>query len=133
MINYKRIVMLIFCAAVGAVLLYLGVSGAVDSFWSGMGSGVLTVSVLRVIRTYRFHKDDTYREKMETEVNDERNQFLRNKAWAWAGSVCVVGMAVLVIVLKVMGQDLLSVAAGFAICILLILYWVSFLVLRKKY
>ena len=133
MINYKRIVMLIFCAAVGAVLLYLGVSGAVDSFWSGMGSGVLTVSVLRVIRTYRFHKDDTYREKMETEVNDERNQFLRNKAWAWAGSVFVVGMAVLVIVLKVMGQDLLSVAAGFAICILLILYWVSFLVLRKKY
>jgi hypothetical protein len=32
-----------------------------------------------------------------------------------------------------MGQELLSMAASFAICILLVLYWVSYVVLNRKY
>ena len=32
-----------------------------------------------------------------------------------------------------MNQELLSMAAGFVVCLTLILYWVCYLVLKKKY
>ena len=34
---------------------------------------------------------------------------------------------------SLLGQDLLSIAAGSAICFLFILYWLCYLVLKKKY
>ena len=70
---------------------------------------------------------------MHTDANDERNRFLRNKAWAWAGYLFVLVSAVLSIGLKLLGQDLLSVAAGLAVCCITLFYWVSYLVLRRKY
>ena len=45
----------------------------------------------------------------------------------------VLMTAISTVVLKLLGQELLSVAAGFAVCILVLLYWVCYLVLKKKY
>ena len=66
-------------------------------------------------------------------MKDERNHFIRNKAWAWAGYLFVLIAAISTIVLKLLGQDLLSIAAGFAVCILVLLFWGCYLVLKKKY
>ena len=41
-------------------------------------------------------------------------------------------MAVATIVLRLLEQHILSVAAGFAVCILVLLYWLCYLVLKKK-
>jgi len=117
----------------GVALLALGIAEIVDSFWSGMGSGLLAVSILRLVQLCRIRKDETYREKVETERTDERNRFLRNKAWAWAGYLFILIAAVLIIVLRVMGQELLSMAASGAVCLMLVLYWVAYLILKKKY
>ena len=70
---------------------------------------------------------------MEIQSTDERLHFIRSKAWAWAGYLFVLLSAILTIVLKLLGQDLLSVAAGFAVCVLVLLYWVCYLALKKKY
>ena len=117
----------------GLILIGLGFAGITDEFWSGMGSALAMVGSLRLLRSYRLNKNQSYREKMEVEVQDERNQFLRSKAWAWAGYlfILIVGMAV--ILFKLAGQDLLSMPAGWAVCLMLILYWISYWVLRKKY
>ena len=37
-----------------------------------------------------FSKNEAYREKIEIEEKDERNHFIRNKAWAWAGYLYVM-------------------------------------------
>ena len=129
----RRAVIYGFYILLGTTLMALGVGEVVDAFWSGMGGGLLGVGIVRLIQMYRLKKDDTYREKMETEMTDERNRFLRNKAWAWAGYLFILIAAVAVIVLRVMGQALLSQAASYALCLMLILYWVSYLILRKKY
>ncbi len=104
-----------------------------NSFWSGVGGGLIAVSVLRLIRTIRFVKDDKYREKFEVENKDERNRFLSAKAWSWAGYLFVLIAAVATIVLKVAGQEMWSMAAGSALCLVLVLYWVSYMIVRKKY
>ena len=37
------------------------------------------------------------------------------------------------IVLRILGQELLSMAASCAVCLMLLLYWVTHLILKKKY
>ena len=118
---------------IGMVLIGLSFAGIVDEFWSGMGSGLLVVGIIQLIRFYRLQKNEAYREKMEIEASDERNHFIRNKAWAWSGYLFILISAVACIVFKIMGQDLLSMAASGAVCLMLILYWISFIILKRKY
>ena len=117
----------------GLVLFSLGFAEIVDEFWSGMGSALLVIGAIRLLRFYRLKKNDGYREKMETAVTDERNQFIRMKAWSWAGYLFIMVSAIATIIFRILGQDLLSQVASGAVCLMLVLYWVSFFVLKKKY
>ena len=117
----------------GVILWILGMIEMVDEFWSGMGSALVLVGILRLVRMYRFKNDEAYREKIEIETTDERNKFIRNKAWAWAGYLFIFISACAVIILKVMDQEVLSMAASGVLCLMLILYYVSYFILRKKY
>ena len=118
---------------IGAILMGLGFAGVVDEFWNGMGSALLVIGVIQLIRRHRLDKNEAYREKVEIETNDERNKFIRNKAWAWAGYLFVMIMAVASIVLRIFGQDLLSIATSGAVCLMLVLFWGSYFFLRRKY
>ena len=129
----KRIIVSIMWVIIGMVLIGLSFAGIVDEFWSGMGSGLLVVGIIQLVRFYRLKNNEAYREKMEIEASDERNHFIRNKAWAWSGYLFILISAVACIVFKIMGQDLLSMAASGAVCLMLILYWISFIILKRKY
>ena len=129
----RRIIASICYVVLGAVLLALGIMEVVDEFWSGMGGALIVVGILQVVRFFRYRNSEEYREKTEIANKDERNQFIRNKAWAWSGYLFVLIAAVATIAFKVAGQDTLSFAASMALCLLLVLYWVSFLILSRKY
>ena len=131
--NTVKWIFSLFWILLGLGLLVLGLVEVVDSFWSGMGSSLLVVGLLQMIRYMRLRKDQDYQEKVEVESKDERNRFSRNKAWAWAGYLFILVSAVAVIVLKALGQELLSVAASVAMGLMLVLYWASYFLLRKKY
>ena len=117
----------------GITLLGLGIMEILDAFWSGMGSAFFMVGAMGLFRSFRLKKDPQYREKVETEASDERIVFLRSKAWAWAGYLFVLITAVASIVLRLLEQRLLSTAAGFAVLLIVVLYWGSYFYLRKKY
>ena len=129
----KRMIVSIIWVVLGAVLIALAFAEKVDVFWNGMGSGLLIVGALNLLRQYRFSKNEAYREKIEIEEMDERNQFIRNKTWAWTGYMFVIIAAILCIVFKLIGQEVLSFAASGAVCLILVLYWISYFILRKKY
>lgn len=129
----RRIISYLLLLALGAVLIFWGAMETIDEFWSGMGGGLMGVSALRLIQMYRLRKNPAYQEQMDIEVNDERNRFLRAKAWSWAGYLFILISAVATIVLRVMGQVLLSMAASWAVCLMLVLYWGAYMVLKKKY
>ena len=132
--NYgKRIYIDIFWIILGAVLIGCGIAGLVDSFWSGMGGALIAVGGVRMIQQIRLRKNDEYREKIETEISDERNKFINGKAWAWAGYLFVMINAVGTIGFKILGNEQLSQYCAFAVCIIILLYWISYLFLRRKY
>lgn len=131
--NNKRMIFYIAYIIIGLVLVALGITEYLDSFWSGMGGALIAVGAIRLLQTFRYRKDKVYQENKKIELEDERNRFIRNKAWAWAGYMFVLITAISVIVFKVAGHDILSQAAGMAVCLLMVLYWISFMVLQKKY
>lgn len=122
-----------FWIIIGTVLISLGIAEKIDSFWSSMGSPLILIGTIRLIRTYRLQKNDSYREKLEIAASDERNHFIKEKAWAWTGYIYILITAILVIVFKIVNQELLSFAASISVCLMLNLYWVSYFIIRKKY
>lgn len=131
--RHGKTVFSLIALVLGAVLIGLSFAGKVDSFWNGLGSGIFAVSALQLLRAFRLSRNAEYREKVQTETTDERNHFLRSKAWAWAGYLFVMLGAVCVIVLRLLGQELLCYAAACAVCAMLLLYTGAFYVLRRKY
>ena len=118
---------------IGCILIGFSVLEKLDSFWSGMGSALLVVGLINLLKIHRLNKNEEYREKLEIEVSDERLQFIRNKAWAWSGYLFVLISAVACIVFKVMNLDQLSLYASFSVCLVLVLFWVSHAIIKRKY
>ncbi|MBQ6802909.1 MAG: hypothetical protein IJP05_07565 [Oscillospiraceae bacterium] len=132
--NYgKKIYLDIFYIIVGAVLLGCGIAEVVDSFWSGMGGALIAVGAVRIAQQIKFRKNPEYREKIEIESKDERNRFIALRAWAWSGYAFVIISAVGTIGFKIAGNDLLSQFCAYAVCLVIILYWISYMLLRRKY
>ena len=129
----KRVIVNFVWIVIGTILIGLSVAGKVDAFWSGMGSSLFVVGILKLVRFYRLHNNMEYQEMVEIELNDERNRFLRNKAWAWSGYLFVILAALCCIIFKIIGQDVLSFAASGSVCIILALFWISYLILKRKY
>lgn len=92
--NDRRVIAAICYIVLGAVLLVLGMMEMVDEFWSGMGGALVVMGVLRMVQFFRYRNNEEYREKAEIAAKDERNHYIRNKAWAWSGYLFVLIAAV---------------------------------------
>ena len=131
--NCKRLIACIVEIVIGLALLISNLAGLTDPFWSGMGTALIAVGVIFLIRQIKYQTSETYRESVDVEVNDERNKYLSMKAWSWAGYLFVLITAVAAIVLKIADRDeLVSMAAG-SVCLIMVLYWLAYLVVRRKY
>ena len=129
----RRMYLSLFWVLLGAALFVCSATGVLDTYWSGMGGGLLAVGILQLVRHIRYRKNEEYREQVDIAVNDERNKYLTGKAWAWAGYLFVLISGVATIAFKVLGQDMWSLAASYGLCLLLVLYWGAYLVLKRKY
>ena len=132
--NYgKRIFLSIFWMLLGLVLIGCHLAGLIEEYWSSMGFALLAVGALQVIRQIRYRTNEEYREKFDTAAKDERNRFIANKAWAWAGYWFVLIGGCATIVLKLMGREDLMMMASGSVCLMMLLYWGCWMYLRKKY
>lgn len=129
----KKIFLSIFWVLLGAVLVGCELAGIVDEFWSGMGAAFVVVGGLQIFRQIKYRTDADYKEQVDVAMQDERNRFIRGKAWAWAGYLFVLIAALTSIVLQIVGMEEQAVMASFGVCLLVLLYWGSYMVLRKKY
>jgi len=90
----KRLIANILEIGIGIVLSVLGFSGILDAYWSGMGTALIVVGILMLVKTARYKTNVEYKEKMDVEVNDERNKYLRRLAWSWSAYFFVLLMAI---------------------------------------
>ena len=129
----RRMILSVVWIVLGASLLGCNLAGLLSDYWGGLGGGLLGVGVFQAVRNVRYLRNPEYREKVDTTNQDERNKFLANKAWAWAGYLFVMIAAVATIVFQIIGKTELATAAGFSVCIIMVFHWLSYLYLQKKY
>ena len=86
-----------------------------------------------MIRNLKYRKDPEYREKVDVELNDERSKYLRMKSWAWTGYIVVLVQAVGVIVAMILGKETVQMVLAYSVCLILLVYLITYLVLNKKY
>ena len=129
----RRILASVIKIVFGIILSACGFTGVVDEFWSGMGIAFVIIGVLQLIRQIRYLSNEEYKETVDIAAKDERNKYLAIKAWSWAGYCFVIIAAVATILLKLAGmEDFMMIASG-SVCLMLLLYWGSYMILRKKY
>ena len=132
--NNGKLALSIFWTVLGAVLLGLSVANVLDStIYAGMGGALLAVGILQVIRNLRYRTDAAYQEKIDTEVNDERNIFLGMKSWSWTGRAIVLVECIGILVAMALGQQTVQLVLSYSVCAILVIYWVTFMILAKKY
>ena len=98
-----------------------------------MGSALIAVGTVQFLNLLRYRQDADYREKVDTEAHDERNQFIRARAWVWAGTCFVLVGGVLTVLFQILGKQEYATLCGSGVSLLVLFYWISFLILRKKY
>ena len=117
----------------GAALIIVSKLFDLDSVWVGMGSALIAVGTVQFLNLLRYRQDADYREKVDTEAHDERNQFIRARAWVWAGTCFVLVGGVLTVLFQILGKQEYATLCGSGVSLLVLFYWISFLILRKKY
>ena len=123
----------LFWVLLGATLAICAIAGVVDIYWNSVGMALLGVGGMQLWRQRRYRKNEAYREKVDTETGDERNRFIANKAWAWAGYGFVMIAAVASIAFKIAGREDLMMFCSFSVCLIALLYCGSYMILKRKY
>ena len=132
--NNKKLVLSIFWVILGAVLIWLSIAEVLETaYWSGMGGALIAVGVLQVIRNLRYRNNPEYQEKLDIEYGDERNKYLRMMSWAWTGYLVVLIEATGVVVALIMGQHTVQVILAYSVCLIVGIYWIVYMILKRKY
>lgn len=131
--NNKNIIINIFWIILGGILLTISMLGKLDATYSGMGGGLLFVGILQLIRAIRIKTDSEYKEKLNIEIEDERNRYINMKAWSWAGYLFVIIAALTTITCMILNYKVYMMIASSTVCLILVLYYASVLILRRKY
>lgn len=129
----KRFISSIVEIGLGIALMLACTIGGLDSYWSGMGSALIIVGALFLLRQIKYKRNPAYKEQVDTANQDERNKFLRAKAWAWTGYTLVILLAAGSIGCKIAGQEAFSMLLSGIVCLMVVLYWLFYLCLAKKY
>ena len=132
--NNKRLALTVFWIVLGAVLVVLTVTEVLDSsIYSGMGGALMAVGTLQLIRAVKYRKDSEYKEKVDTELGDERNRFLRMKSWSWAGYFTILIEGIGAIIAMALGERTVQLVLSYSVCLVLVIYWIAYVILSKKY
>ncbi len=129
----SRLISSILEIVIGVVLCVCYFANLIDEFWSGMGVALIVVGVLFLLRNIKYQTNEKYREEIDVQNSDERNKFLSLKAWSWSGYLFVIIAAVGTIIFKFVGKEELMMLSSGAVCLIVFLYWISYIILRKKY
>lgn len=132
--NNKKLFMSFIWVIAGLGLWTLSFTGKIPSdVWSGIGGGLVGVGVLQIIRNLKYRNNPKYKQKIDIELNDERNRYLRMKAWSWTGYTFVMVSAVISMILLITGEKTISQTLGLCMCAELAIYYISYIVVSKKY
>ncbi len=103
-----------------------------NEFISSFGFALIFVGIARIRKHMLITKNDETVKRQEIAETDERNIYIANKAKTFTFSLYIIISCLAAIVLQFFDVSLLSQYIFLSVCLLLIIYWVSYFIIRKK-
>lgn len=103
-----------------------------NEYFSPLGFAFAVIGIARVKQYFLISKNEETIKKQEIRETDERNISISNKAKSLSFSLYILLSCVAVIILQILGKSDLASILGLTVCALLIFYWVSYFIIRKK-
>ena len=131
--NYRKLVISVFWVLVGGALIVLSLMHKINSdYWACLGGAFCAIGIMQIIRNFRYHKDAEYKEKIDIELTDERNRYIRMRSWSWSGYLFVIASAVASLVCYVSGYKEFGQLLSGCLCFVLFVYWLSYMIFKHK-
>ena len=104
-----------------------------NDFFLSFGIALLVMGIIRLIRHRKITKDEASMRKQEVAETDERFLMINERAKSWAFSFSLLAGGLVVIVLSLLGYHDQAQPFAWYVCGQVTLYWVCWLIIRKKY
>ena len=104
-----------------------------NQFFFSFGITLIVMGILRLLRHRKVTKDEASIRKQKLAETDERTLMMAEKARSWAFSYSILIAGIAVIVLSLLGKHDAALPFAWYVCGMVVLYWIFWLILQKKY
>lgn len=130
----QRFVIALSYILLGIVLLLAAFAGKSDNyFFTSFGIALMLMGILRLFQYRKITTSDQALRKRELAESDERNRMMAERARSWAFSFSIMAAGILVIVLNLLGYNKEALPFAWFVCGMVALYWVCWLIIKRKY
>lgn len=130
----QRLYIAISYIVLGLILILTDILNHFNNYFIfSFGVALLVMGVIRLIRHRNITKDDKSIRKQELAENDERLLMISERAKSWAFSFSLTAAGIIVIVLSLLGYHDLAQPFAWFVCLMTVLYWICWNIIRKKY
>ncbi len=129
----KRLYIAIIYTALGVMMIVgANITQTDNHFISSFGLGLVICGIIRIRNYIIITKNEETIQKQRIAENDERNIAIMHRARSITFFVYTMISCAAVIVLSLFNQQEAAQLIGGSLCLLLIIYWISYWVIRKK-
>ena len=118
----------------GLVLVCIDIlKGSANYYFFSFGLALLLLGILRIFRYRKITGNNQTLRKQELSETDERTRMMAERARSWYFSLSITAAGIWVIALNLLGRHDEALPFAWYVCAMVVLYWICFAVIRKKY
>lgn len=129
-----RLIVAVSYILLGLVLVAVDLMGQTDNyFYASFGFALVIMGLLRIFRHRKITADERSIRQQELTESDERTRMIAERARSWTFSLTVTLSGAIVLVLSLLGYHDESLPFAWLVCGMVTVYWICYLIIRKKY
>ena len=129
-----RLIVAVSYILLGLVLVAVDLMGQTDNyFYASFGFALVIMGLLRIFRHRKITADERSIRQQELTESDERTRMIAERARSWTFSLTVTLSGAVVLVLSLLGYHDESLPFAWLVCGMVTIYWICYLIIRKKY
>ena len=131
-LKVRRVTAIVFIV-LGILLIAVAAITKTDNYFiSSYGLAIAVIGVARLRQLSRITKNEESEKKREIAETDERNILIAQKAKSMAFFLYVLISGVAVIILSFLRMNEIAAWIAYPVCLLIVLYWISYVIYQKK-
>ena len=103
-----------------------------NDFLTSYGLALIVIGIVRIRQYFAITKNEETLRKQQIKESDERNIAIASKAKSISFYVCILLACVAIIVLEILGRPEISVILSASVCVMLVIYYVTYWIVRKN-